>query len=299
MRPVVSVCMITYNHERYIKQAIEGVLMQRCTFSYELVIGEDNSTDSTRELCEIKFREHPDAIRLLPSGDNLGMMPNFIRSLKACQGKYIALCEGDDYWTDPYKLQKQVDFMEQNSSFSFCFHDSEILIENKEVKFSEPFTSYPSNPVIFRDVVTGNFIPTASVVLRNNIDPFPEWFRFVSSGNRALFGLLALQGNGYFMAEKMAVYRKHLAGVSETPSDSYEVKINNSHRKLILYKGLNKASEKRHSDVLNPIIAGYYWGIMINGFRAGRILTGLRGFLMACWFDPGLMVRKVSKLLHR
>jgi glycosyltransferase involved in cell wall biosynthesis len=291
--------MITYNHERFVTRAIEGVLMQRCNFSYELVIGEDNSTDSTRELCERYFRDHSETINLLPSGGNLGMMPNFIRSLNACQGKYIALCEGDDYWTDPHKLQKQVDFLDQNSGYSFCFHNAEVLIEDKEIKFSEPFTSIPNNPVTFRDVVTGNFIPTASVVFRNNIGFLPEWFRHVSSGDRALFGLLALRGNGYYMPEKMAVYRKHLAGVSEVPSHSFDVKINNSQRKLILYEGLNKISVRRYSAVLSPIIAGFYWGIMINGFRAGRILTGVKGLIMIFRYDFRLILRKIHKVYSR
>lgn len=107
---VVTVAMITYNHESFIAEAIEGVLMQRTDFNYQLLIGEDNSTDRTREIILDYMKCNQDIIHLLPQEKNLGMIPNFIETLKACNGKYIALCEGDDYWIDPDKLQKQVDF---------------------------------------------------------------------------------------------------------------------------------------------------------------------------------------------
>lgn len=103
---MVSICMITYNHEPFIREAIEGVLMQQSTFPYELVIGEDYSTDRTRDICIEYQQKHPDKIRLLLNEKNLGVMPNFIQTLNACSSKYIALCEGEDYWTDPLKPQE-------------------------------------------------------------------------------------------------------------------------------------------------------------------------------------------------
>ena len=111
--PLVSIIMITYNHERFIAQAIEGVLMQETGFPFELVIGEDCSTDGTRAVCEKYAREHPDRIRLLPAERNLGMNLNARRTLRACRGKYIANCEGDDLWTDAGKLQRQAEYLER------------------------------------------------------------------------------------------------------------------------------------------------------------------------------------------
>ena len=116
----LSIVMITYNHEPYIRQAIEGVLMQETFFNIELVIGEDCSTDKTRSICEEYADKFPDKINLLPTEGNLGMMPNFMRTLEARTGKYIALCEGDDYWTDSLKLQKQLDFLEENEECVVC-----------------------------------------------------------------------------------------------------------------------------------------------------------------------------------
>lgn len=125
--PLVSVCMITYNHEPYIAQAIESVLMQQTDFPVELVIGEDCSTDNTRAIvCDYRER-YPRRIHLLLPEYNLGMFPNFVATLQACDGRYIALLEGDDYWTDPFKLQKQVDFLEVHPEYGLVHTDCDFL----------------------------------------------------------------------------------------------------------------------------------------------------------------------------
>ncbi|MRS04686.1 glycosyltransferase, partial [bacterium] len=120
--PLVSVCMITYNHGPYIRQAIEGILKQKCSFPFEIIIGEDCSSDNTAEICR-EYASEYQIIKLLPSGTNLGMLPNFFRTIDACSGKYIAFCEGDDYWTDPGKLGKQADFLEMNPDFGMVCTD--------------------------------------------------------------------------------------------------------------------------------------------------------------------------------
>lgn len=127
--PIISVCMIAYNHEDSIRDAIEGVLMQRCSFPIELVIGEDFGSDRTRIICE-EYTMNNNVIKLLPSNENLGMMSNFLRTLNNCNGKYIAICEGDDYWTDPLKLQKQFDFLEANPDFGLVHTDFDTLYAN-------------------------------------------------------------------------------------------------------------------------------------------------------------------------
>jgi glycosyltransferase involved in cell wall biosynthesis len=119
--PLVSVHMITFNHEPYIERAIEGVLMQERDFPIELVIGEDCSTDGTRELVLRYQKERPDTIRVIMSGHNVGAVANELRTDRACRGKYIAFCEGDDYWHDPLKLQKQVDYLESHPEVGLVF----------------------------------------------------------------------------------------------------------------------------------------------------------------------------------
>ena len=125
--PLVSVKMITYNHEPYIAQAIDGVLMQETDFPIELIIGEDCSTDRTREIVLEYQKKHPDIIRVITSDKNVGMHKNAHRTEKACRGKYIAFCEGDDYWIDPLKLQHHVEFLKKNQDYGMVHTDASVL----------------------------------------------------------------------------------------------------------------------------------------------------------------------------
>ena len=119
----VSVCLITYNQELFIAEAIESVLVQKTNFLFELVIGEDNSNDNTRQICETYAQKHPTIINLLPSEKNHGLKENFVRTYNTCKGAYIALLDGDDYWVDDNKLQIQSDFLDKNSSIVITSHN--------------------------------------------------------------------------------------------------------------------------------------------------------------------------------
>ena len=124
MMPLVSVCMTTYNHEKFISQAIESVLCQRTTFGVEVVIGEDCSTDKTLEICRRYEAQYPDRVRVIASKNNIGMHANYRRTIEACRGKYVAMCDGDDWFTDENKLQIQVEQLE-NSGAAMCYTRSE------------------------------------------------------------------------------------------------------------------------------------------------------------------------------
>jgi glycosyltransferase involved in cell wall biosynthesis len=210
----VSVCMITYNHEAYIAQAIEGVLMQQSTFPVELVIGEDCSTDRTREIVQGYAGRYPGKIRLLLNEHNLGSQANFIATLEACSAKYVALCEGDDYWTDPLKLQKQVDFLENHSDYAFCFHLTYKLYQaTGEMALDEDRVKKPY--YIIDDILTAKSgISTVSVIFRNSlIQSFPTWFYKSPVGDTPLFVLLAQHGKIGFIEQPMAIYRIHDKGI--------------------------------------------------------------------------------------
>lgn len=206
---VVSALMITYNHEPFIREAIEGVLMQQASFPVELVIGEDCSTDRTRDICLEYQQKYPEKIRLLLNEKNLGMMPNFIQTLNACTGKYIALCEGDDYWTDKLKLQKQVDFLEGNEEYMICAHDVWVKTEGelKEdfiIKKRYPKTTFN----VFDLLIYGNQIHTPSVVFRNNLANYPEQALKSPLGDFFLWVWLTREGGLIKkLDEKMGVYR--------------------------------------------------------------------------------------------
>ncbi len=205
--PLVSVTMITFQHEKYISEAIEGVLLQKTNFTYELIIGEDCSLDGTRAIVKDYQAKHPDKIILKLPEKNLGMMRNSVSNKLLCRGKYIAECEGDDYWTDPYKLQKQVDFLESNPAYVLCFHNVNILIDN--VIVDDFITSVPANRDTFTmsDIIRGNFIHTPSAIFRNNISHAINSFIDCQIGDHPLYIVLSLSGKIKYINNTMAVYR--------------------------------------------------------------------------------------------
>src|SRR5262245_56053444 len=173
----VSVFLATYNHERFIEQAIRSVLMQRVNFDYEILVREDASTDGTARIVEQLQAEHPDRVRALLRTKNIGMHRNFIEVYHACTGEYIAYLDGDDYWTSADKLQKQVDYLEEHRDCSICFHNARILSDDPGESQKELFVNR-SNRTLFTivDLILENIIPSCSIVARNGlIDCFPEW----------------------------------------------------------------------------------------------------------------------------
>lgn len=216
----VSVLMITYNHEQFIAQAIESILMQQVSFEYEIVIGEDCSTDRTRDIIISYRKKYSDKIRALLHEKNIGMQKNFVQTYKACQGKYIGLCEGDDYWTDPSKLQKQVDFLEANPDFSICFHKVKIL-EDNQLK-DDYITQVPSTTSTILELARGNYIHTLSCVFRNNISNiFGPHFASSPLGDYYLHMMNARHGKIYYINEILGVYRVHNTSIWSRQSEIY------------------------------------------------------------------------------
>lgn len=224
-RPEVAVFMVTYNHARYIEQAIAGVLMQQTDFPFKLFIGEDCSTDGTREIC-LKYQEkYPDKIELLLTEKNIGATLNAHNVYRACfaHSDYTAMCEGDDYWTDPLKLQQQVDFLAANPDFAICFHRVKIINEDGDKK------SYLSNPnqkevTTFEDLAGGNYIHTPSCVFRNHLfKEFPAQYFEMPIGDYPLHLLNAQYGKIKFLGDVMGVYRITSTGLWENRAESYRI----------------------------------------------------------------------------
>lgn len=134
---LVSICCITYNHEPYLRQALDSFLMQKTSFAYEIVLAEDCSTDGTRKICEEYATKYPDMVRYLPSEKNVGGVENERRAIEAAKGEYIALCEGDDYWTDPQKLQKQVEFLDAHPDYSVTWTRYEKYVQAKDTYMTD------------------------------------------------------------------------------------------------------------------------------------------------------------------
>lgn len=170
--PLVSVCMITYNHEPYIAKAIEDVLMQKADFPIELVIGEDCSTDRTRKIVLDYKNKYPEIIRVISSDKNIGAIKNLLRTEKSCSGKYMAYCEGDDYWTDSFKLQKQIEFLEANPDYGLVHSNSHLFfVESKRLqKMAINLPEDLNDDNSFIDIITGRrTIWTQTVSVRKDI----------------------------------------------------------------------------------------------------------------------------------
>lgn len=184
----VSVVMPTYNHKAYIAEAIENVLRQKTAFAFELIIGEDGSTDGTAEIVSGYHERNPDVIRLITSNSNVGAGENTIRILKACRGKYIAFCDGDDYWHDSGKLQKQVDFLDSHPDHGLVHTDFDKLKADKErpvPNFQKMGKKTIPEGRVYEELLNGTFISTCTVCARKEL--VDEWrkdaefssFRFV------------------------------------------------------------------------------------------------------------------------
>jgi glycosyltransferase involved in cell wall biosynthesis len=220
--PKVSILMVTYNHESFIAQAIESVLMQETNFSYELVIGEDCSTDKTREIVQNFAAKYPEKIRLLLPEKNLGLLGkiNFIQTYQACRGEYVAILEGDDYWTDSQKLQKQVEFLDSHPDFSCCFHNAIISDEQNPEKNSNYCLPEQAKVVLLENILLENVIPTCSTMFRNKlINNFPDWYYELLPSDWPLHILHAEKGKIGYINEIMAVRRVHEGGIWSSLND--------------------------------------------------------------------------------
>jgi glycosyltransferase involved in cell wall biosynthesis len=223
---MVSVCMITYNHEKFISQAIEGVLAQKTKFPFELVIGEDCSTDTTSGICRKYATDYPDIISLSAESVNLGAFRNGTKSLDACTGKYIALCEGDDYWTDPYKLQKQIDLLESHPESSFCFTKVDMLCEQSSISHSyQTMDNYPSSFSLSEYLDSYYPIPMLTKVFRRSIlreygSKDWEWTKQVRYLDNVMHMCDLMNGRALFLNEVTGVYRVHDQSVTRlAPQD--------------------------------------------------------------------------------
>jgi len=221
----VSVCIMTYNHAKYITQAIESVLAQQTTFDFEIIIGEDQSTDGTRDIVLSYKDMYPTIIKVFlhdyPANYiRVNGRNNLVNNLINASGDYIAWLDGDDYWTDPQKLHKQINFLDANPFFSTVFHWADWL-ENGMIQ------AKVYGPPLVKDRYTvddllehSNFIPSCSAMFRRSlITRFPEWYFQCPFGDLPLHIMNALQGEIGFIDSSMAVYRLHKGGLYTNRSE--------------------------------------------------------------------------------
>lgn len=215
-QPLVSICCITYNQEKYVRDALEGFLMQKTTFPFEIIIHDDASVDRTADIIQEYEKKYPALITAIYQSENQyssgmrGIAARF--TFPKARGKYIAICEGDDYWTDPYKLQKQVDFLEQNMDYSICFH--KVRIQKGDLYLEDYITKVPSISSAINDLLIGNYLHTCSVIFRKPPGDFPpKYFYKLPIGDYPLWIYVARFGKIFYLNETMAIYRVHENGI--------------------------------------------------------------------------------------
>jgi len=210
--PMVSVIVLTYNQEAYIAQALRSILRQKTSFSIEIVVGDDCSSDKTVDICRKFQQDFPGMIHILEHDSNQGFQQNFIRTYNACAGKYIAICEGDDYWLSKHKLQRQVNVLENHSEFAMCFHR---VLNTFEKDGSKSLSNGRQKRVTtILDLSSSNYITNVSVLFRRGLfGELPEWFSEVTTYDYAIHLLNAQYGNIYYLPQVMSVYRIHDKGI--------------------------------------------------------------------------------------
>jgi glycosyltransferase involved in cell wall biosynthesis len=260
----LSILVPTFNHGKFITQMLDGALMQKTYFDYEIIIGDDASTDDNAIIIKEYADRFPDKIRAFLHTQNLGPETpqelggkNNVAFLFAqCKGEYIALCEGDDFWTDDLKLQKQITFLDNNPTFALCHHQLEVIYQDNS-------PSHEFNPENQRDTSTIEdllrdeswFLGTASTVFRNVFKQgMPDWWWKTASGDLGIFIEVAKYGKIKYFPKSMGCYRKHSGGMTNihTPQNQFFLR-----NRMEMFENLDKYFELMYNDILEKTIEKY------------------------------------------
>lgn len=216
VNPLVSISCITYNHASYIRQCLDGFMMQQTNFAFEVLIHDDASTDGTTEIIKEYEAKYPDIIKPIYEEENQwvkGRRGSAVFNFPRAKGKYIAMCEGDDYWTNPHKLQEQVDFLEDHPEFVLCCHGFAEISENDESVF-QVWTPKQNRIITLQNFIDGECcITTLTVMFRQSTLLYSNYNIYKSKMDLALFYSLLSLGLGCYAPNVMAVYRKHKGGI--------------------------------------------------------------------------------------
>ncbi len=282
---LVSVCCLTYNHEKTIAQAIEGIVRQKTSFPFELIIHDDASTDGTTEIVRQYSREYPDIIVPIIQTENQFRKCNLAKTYvnPVAKGQYIAICEGDDYWSDPYKLQKQIDYMEAHPQCTMTFHAIEQLNGNGTKEEFHPRRTdgeVPTEEVIRRG---GMFCPSVSLVVRRDIcEMWPQFREKARIYDFPLQILAAINGSVYYFDDIMGVYRYAAEG-SWTRDHVRETDYEHMRLEEDWLQMFNEYTQNQYKDAVNYHLARL-WSIeyrnnrnklhFLNAKKYAKLLSG-------------------------
>jgi glycosyltransferase involved in cell wall biosynthesis len=302
--PIVTIRLLVYNHAPYLRECLNSILMQQTSFPYLLLISEDASNDGSREICKEYADKYSDKVRLLlhsrennimingkPSGLFNSVYSNF-----CITSKYIATCEADDYWTDPYSLQKRVEYLESHSDHVICFHNSKKFHQEGQ-HFEEPLLPFHSSRSFDQSQIINVQVPTASIVYRNHlIDKFDPNMVKVTCGDFILKMKLTVHGKARYIHEiEPSIYRIHGGGTYSRQSKFQKNVLNIQAREY--FKQLMADSGVSLS-FLNDDLASKYLRLFIKQLKARQINTAMmHGMFIHCLSHFGSFVKASVKFL--
>lgn len=299
--PLVSVCCITYNHEQYIRQCLDGFLMQKTDFPIEILIHDDASTDGTQDIIREYEKKYPELVKPIYQTENQyskGVKVSMKYNWSRAKGKYIAICEGDDYWTNPYKLQKQVDFMESHPDYVMCSHRFNQYIEDKKLLEEDQDKEFKGADYDLKNLIGGKWLTqTLTVMFRRAALDLQHFESYGMSMDIILLYELLRNGKGYCLPDIMAVYRFHRGGVWS------EVSLNQ--RRLVEFKARLAIYDVERSDMAAMFLLYQFakamsrtwmlhqWKLFIKVFRIIRKHYGSR-FACRLMFDKFVLGKNIE-----
>lgn len=291
--PLVSVCIQTYQHEDYIKECLDSIINQKTSFQFEVLLGEDASDDSTRAICISYAKSYPNKIRLFlhhrENNISIGNRPsgrfNFLYNLHNAKGKYIALCEGDDYWTDPYKLQKQVDYMESHPECTLTYHAWYILDQSNNKISSKINKGYR----------------TLTLLFRNEFSDY-KLSKEVLNGDMVLKFYISTKGKFKFLENiKPAIHRHHNGGVWSKKSDYFKLsnKLKTLEEIVRLYENTEHVNKARLN--LASIIFSYHISKqeLLDEYIKENSIDSLNSYLNIYKIKRLFILQKIKKFLRK
>lgn len=260
---IVSVCLITYNHEAYIAQALTSVVTQKVNFPMEIIVYDDASTDRTAKIIKQFLTKSPFPLTVKVNHHNLGMGTNFRQALCKCRGRYLAILEGDDYWTDKQKLLSQVNYLEKTPSLSGCFHRTQaIFSDHSRPSYNIPGDQFYQNTLTTKDLLKANSIATCSVMYRRSAIQLPSWVYNQGMIDWPMHLLASTAGDIGFIPKTMAVYRRH-----QTNSFAGRKRSQNYHDIIKVYWALKKHFGPQYQKLINQRLVGSYLDLIKSSLK--------------------------------
>lgn len=309
---VVAIRCLVYNHEPFLRQCLDSIVMQQTDFPFYAVVHDDCSTDHSADIIREYANKYPSRIHPIFEEFNCyhaGWQIADAKILNAYKdANYVAVCEGDDYWTDPLKLQKQVDFLESHLDYAVCAHETMILESNGTTKqFSDVadnlFVSIKKTDYTPQETLTGNIFHWSSFMYRNVSDfQMPQWRYRISAGDMVYFRYYGMLGKTHRFPEVMSVYRSHAHSVTSS-ENIYQTELNFISLNIKVLRLLNRFWNRQYQHLIYPIISRYYMRSMFVCLsKSGRNYAMAKVMAKKAWlydvktFWKYLLIESVNKL---